>query len=345
MCGRARCTLRADDVQRACGLNNGFAYSTLQMDRYHPRYNVSPGSYMPVVRTGDASNSKSNSNDAQLVGVVLHCMKWGLIPSFTNKTHKPDHYKMFNARSESISEKPSFRRLLPNNRCLVAVEGFYEWKKDGSKKQPYYIHFKNGQPLVFAALYDHWTNSEGEVLSTFTIVTTSCSSALQWLHDRMPVILDNKSSIDAWLNGSPSSKFSEILKPYEDSNLVPLKAEEKNLISKFFSKKKVDNEQESHPKIESSCKESVPEAPENYLEEEEFKTSNGSEEDEKCVEYRMSPSRCGKKRDYKELTSESNEYAGNMEKMGMSRAVKKKSNLKNVGDKQKTLLSFFGRKS
>ncbi|WVZ05320.1 hypothetical protein V8G54_018666 [Vigna mungo] len=125
----------------------------------------------------------------------------------------------FNARSESIDEKASFRRLLPKSRCLVAVEGklerlglgvgdaeafisisflspeiesqgpdsmganiFYEWKKDGSKKQPYYIHFKDGRPLVFAALYDSWQNSEGETLYTFTIVTTSSSSALQWLH-------------------------------------------------------------------------------------------------------------------------------------------------------------------
>nr|GMD18748.1 embryonic stem cell-specific 5-hydroxymethylcytosine-binding protein [Ipomoea batatas] len=88
-------------------------------------------------------------------------MKWGLIPSFTKKNEKPDHYKMFNARSESIKEKASFRRLLPKNRCLVAVEGFYEWKKAGSKKQPYYIHFKDGRPLVFAALFDSWKNAEG----------------------------------------------------------------------------------------------------------------------------------------------------------------------------------------
>ncbi|PIA25744.1 hypothetical protein AQUCO_10800025v1 [Aquilegia coerulea] len=370
MCGRARCTLRVDDVQRACGINNGFN-STLQMDRYRPRYNVSPGSYMPVVRRrGDGG---SNDTQGQGQGVVLHCMKWGLIPSFTKKTDKPDHYKMFNARSESISEKPSFRRLIPNNRCLVAVEGFYEWKKDGSKKQPYYIHFKNGQPLVFAALYDHWSNSEGEVLSTFTIVTTCCSSSLQWLHDRMPVILDNKSSIDAWLNGSPSSKFSAILKPYEDSNLVwypvtsdmgkpsfdgpecilevPLKTEEKNLISKFFSKKKVDNEQESDPKMESLCKESVLEAPGKCLEEEEFKICIDSEQDEKSGEYRMSPSehyeaeRCGKKRDYEKLTSDSKAYVDNMEKMAMIPAVKKKSNHKHAGDKQQSLLSFFGKSS
>ncbi|CAH9119636.1 unnamed protein product [Cuscuta europaea] len=142
-------------------------------DRYRPSYNLSPGFNVPVVRREENPNED---------GVVVHCMKWGLIPSFTKQNKKPDHYKMFNARSESIKEKASFRRLLPKNRCLVAVEGFYEWKKDGSKKQPFYIHLKDVRPLVFAALYDSWKNGEEEVIYTFTIVTTSSSSSLRWLH-------------------------------------------------------------------------------------------------------------------------------------------------------------------
>ena len=105
---------------------------------YRPSYNVAPGSYMPVLR---------RDKD----GVAVHCMKWGLVPGFTKKTDKPDFFKMvktllfwfyiclsslipvlrywsyflqFNARSESIAEKASFRRLLPKNRCLVAVDGY-----------------------------------------------------------------------------------------------------------------------------------------------------------------------------------------------------------------------------
>ncbi|GFZ20072.1 hypothetical protein Acr_28g0007770 [Actinidia rufa] len=210
MCGRARCTLRADDIPRACRLNGRFLRS-VDMDRYRPSYNVAPGRDMPVVRRDDGSGGD---------GAVLHCMKWGLIPSFTKKSEKPDHYKMFNARSESICEKASFRRLVPNSRCLVVVEGFYEWKKDGSKKQPYYIHFKDGRSLVFAALYDSWKNSEGEILYTFTIVTTSSSSTLEWLHERMPVILGDKESTDTWLFGSTPSKFETLLKPYEETDLI-----------------------------------------------------------------------------------------------------------------------------
>ncbi|KAL6563496.1 hypothetical protein OROGR_002455 [Orobanche gracilis] len=211
MCGRARCTLRPGDFPRACQFNNARPVRHLNMDRYRPSYNVAPGFNVPVVRPDDEGDSN---------GVVLHCMKWGLVPSFTKKTEKIDHFKMFNARSESIREKASFRRLLPKNRCLVSVEGFYEWKKDGSRKQPYYIHFNDGHPLVFAALYDSWKNSEGEILYTFTIITTSSSSSLEWLHDRMPVILGNKESTDCWLNDSSLTNLDKILKPYEENDLA-----------------------------------------------------------------------------------------------------------------------------
>ncbi|XP_073156567.1 uncharacterized protein [Henckelia pumila] len=248
MCGRARCTLRPDDFPRACHLN-GRPVRHLNMDGYRPSYNVAPGFNVPVVRRADDGDGNGN-------GFVLHCMKWGLIPSFTKKTEKPDYFRMFNARSESIREKASFRRLLPSNRCLVSVEGFYEWKKDGQKKQPYYIHFKDGRPLVFAALFDSWKNSE-EVIYTFTIVTTSSSSSLEWLHDRMPVILGDKESTDLWLNDAFSSDLDKIFKPYEESDLAwypvtpamgklsydgpecikKVKAEETKSISRFFSTK------------------------------------------------------------------------------------------------------------
>uniref|UniRef100_A0A1J3JK76 Embryonic stem cell-specific 5-hydroxymethylcytosine-binding protein n=1 Tax=Noccaea caerulescens TaxID=107243 RepID=A0A1J3JK76_NOCCA len=248
MCGRARCTLRPEDVPRASH-RHGVSTRFLHLDRYRPSYNVAPGSNIPVLR-----------RDSEVVGdggVTVECMKWGLVPSFTKKTDKPDFFKMFNARSESVDEKPSFRRLLPKNRCLVAVDGFYEWKKEGSKKQPYYIHFKDGRPLVFAALFDSWHNSAGETLYTFTILTTSSSSSLHWLHDRMPVILGDKDSVDTWLDDPSTQKLKPLLTPYENSDLVwypvtsaigkltfdgpeciqqiPLKASQNSLISKFFS--------------------------------------------------------------------------------------------------------------
>ncbi|KAH7424973.1 hypothetical protein KP509_11G034900 [Ceratopteris richardii] len=210
MCGRARCTLRPEDVCSACGFKEPL--NNVDVERFRSSYNVSPGSYMPIVRHQVEENSRNP---------LVHYMKWGLVPSFTKKTDQPDHFRMFNARSESVHEKASFRRLLPKNRCVAVVEGFYEWKKDGPKKQPYYIHFVDGRPLVFAALFDHWTNESGETLYTFTILTTRSSKALSWLHDRMPVILGNQQAVNSWLDeGLPYQSLQAIMQPYELQDLV-----------------------------------------------------------------------------------------------------------------------------
>ncbi|RDX93025.1 Embryonic stem cell-specific 5-hydroxymethylcytosine-binding protein [Mucuna pruriens] len=349
MCGRARCTLRADDVPRACH-RSAAPTRTLYIDR--PAYNVSPGSDVPVVRREDASDSE---------GYVLHCMKWGLIPSFTKKTEKPDHYRMFNARSESIDEKASFRRLLPKSRCLVAVEGFYEWKKDGSRKQPYYIHFKDGRPLVFAAFYDSWQNSEGETLYTFTIVTTSSSSALQWLHDRMPVILGSKDSTDTWLSSS-SSSFKSVLKPYEESDLVwypvtaamgkpsfdgpecikeiQVKSEGNTSISKFFSRKGTESE-DTKPGQKISCPEFVKtEHTEDLGEgakpegENDLKFSGSS--------HSQNASILPIKREYETFSADSKPALANHDQIS-SNPAKKKEKTKTANDNQPTLFSYFGK--
>ncbi|XP_058196651.1 uncharacterized protein LOC131312726 [Rhododendron vialii] len=364
MCGRARCTLRADDIPRACRLN-GRPVRSINTDRYRPSYNVSPGRDIPVVRREDGSDGD---------GVVLQCMKWGLIPSFTKKDEKPDHYKMFNARAESIREKASFRRLVPNHRCVVAVEGFYEWKKDGSKKQPYYIHLKDGQPLVFAALYDTWKNSEGEIHYTFTILTTSSSSTLGWLHDRMPVILGHKESMDTWLFGSPSSKFETVLKPYEGPDLVwypvtsamgkpsfdgpecvmeiKLKTEETKPISQFFSKKGVDSEQGSNlgsmhgDLIKNNQPKSLKEEPQTQDRlDHPFVTDEGNDESKPNIST-LTNEGAGNlpiKRDYKELSANTKPVSGKAEKPQTSPARKKK-NVGPADDEQPTLLSFFGKR-
>lgn len=225
MCGRARCTLSPVQAARAFGFlptsadaggGDGPAVPTLYLDRFCPSYNVSPGAYLPVGRLEGGGDGGGGADGKK---PVIQFMKWGLVPSFTSKTQKPDHFRMFNARSETVKEKVSYLRLIPKNRCLVAVEGFYEWKKDVSKKQPFYIHFQDHRPLVFAALYDTWTNSDGEMIHTFTILTTRASTSLNWLHDRMPVILGNKKSVNAWLTDA-SVKLEEITAPYEGSDLI-----------------------------------------------------------------------------------------------------------------------------
>ncbi|XP_052171041.1 uncharacterized protein LOC127787175 [Diospyros lotus] len=356
MCGRSRCTLRIDDFPRACHLN-ACPLRSLHMDRFQPSYNVSPGRYLPVVRREDGSDGDA---------AVLHCMKWGLIPSFTKKSDKPDHYRMFNARSESVREKASFCRLLPNNRCLVAMEGFYEWKKDGHKKQPYYVHFKDGRPLVFAALYDSWKNSEGEILYSFTIMTTSSSSALEWLHDRMPVILGDKESTDTWLMGSSASKFDTVLKPYEKADLawyavtsamgkpsfdgpecikeIKLKTEETKPISKFFTKK--GRQESSIPQAGGSTKlkEEEAETPDEAPAHHPFHTFGGNDESKPNV---TSSSYPAVKRDYEEFSAETEmkpSSCGKADELETSSQLRKKANFGAADDKQPTLFSYYARR-
>jgi putative SOS response-associated peptidase YedK len=154
-----------------------------------------------------------------------------LVPSWTKPSEKPNHFRMFNARSETVADKGVFKRLLTGGkRCIALADGFYEWKKDArGEKQPYYVHKHDGRPMMFAALYDKWhgpsegtagsafaassaaTGASGDVqghggadadegvLYSFTILTTSPSKDLTWLHDRMPVILRSDEDAAAWL--------------------------------------------------------------------------------------------------------------------------------------------------
>eukprot|EP00850_Spirogloea_muscicola_P011699 SM000073S21475 [mRNA] locus=s73:510672:513577:+ [translate_table: standard] len=227
MCGRARCTLDPESIARATGVPPTRWVDT---ERFHPSYNVSPGRYMPVLRRSrapDKADEAPGKGDVQGEDgsgggeTQIHVMKWGLIPSFTKKDEKPDHFRMFNARSESLHLKSSFKRLLTRSRCVALVDGFYEWKKDGSKKQPYMVYFKDGRPLQFAALYDRWKDGEGNVMFSHSIVTTRSSKPLDWLHDRMPVILGTDEAVESWLaDDFVVDDIHKLAKPYAKEDLV-----------------------------------------------------------------------------------------------------------------------------
>lgn len=190
MCGRTRCALSRQQIKSVTGCQ-----TWINEDAYHPSHNAGPSFNLPVIHL-------ATDNPTPHPPQILHTMKWGLIPSFTKPTDKPNYYKMFNACSESIHERPSFRRLIPTRRCLVITEGFYEWHKkattttttpssssSSTKKQPYFITFSNGDLMIFAGLYDTWKDANGNLQYTCTILTTDSSKRLEWLHDRMPVIL------------------------------------------------------------------------------------------------------------------------------------------------------------
>jgi putative SOS response-associated peptidase YedK len=106
---------------------------------------------------------------------------------------------MFNARSETAAEKPAYRNAVKRRRCLVPADGFYEWKRDGERKRPHWVHPRSGGPIAFAGLWETWMGPNGEELDTAAIVTTAANDELKPLHDRMPVVI-SPDAFDLWLD-------------------------------------------------------------------------------------------------------------------------------------------------
>lgn len=170
------------------------------------RYNVAP-SQLSLVMTADEP-------------AKLQLFKWGLIPSWSKD--RTIGYKMINARSETVFEKPSFRNLLKRKRCLVISDGFYEWKPlTGKHKQPFRIGLKDWSLFAFAGLWDEWTDKEtGEVVHTFTILTTNANHLVAPIHDRMPVILAPESE-KKWISKTLSpDEIRELFLPMDEDKMT-----------------------------------------------------------------------------------------------------------------------------
>jgi putative SOS response-associated peptidase YedK len=146
---------------------------------------------------------------------------WGLIPFWCKDEAyaREIRLKTFNARAESITEKASYRHLIKSKKCLVPVNGFYEWQARGKEKQPYFIRVRESEAFTLAGLYDQWTNKvTGEILETFTIITTAANPLMEKIHNtkkRMPVIL-NREDEKAWIDHSLSvEKTLSFLKSFD----------------------------------------------------------------------------------------------------------------------------------
>ena len=160
-----------------------------------PSYNIAPSQNIPVI-LNDGSNN-------------VRLIRWGLVPSWAKDLSIG--YKMINARAETITEKPAFKRLIKGRRCLIFTEGFYEWKKLGKGKQPYFIRMKDQQAFAFAGLWDIW-EKEGDALVSGTIITTGANNLVADIHDRMPVII-SPDSYEIWLDHD-GKDIMNLLKPY-----------------------------------------------------------------------------------------------------------------------------------
>ncbi|GJL61875.1 MAG: DUF159 family protein [Nitrospirales bacterium] len=178
MCGRY--TLRKSEIELA-------ARKTVVRSKVKPRYNIAPSQQVPVFRV---------NSEGQLEDLTLH---WGLIPSWAKESKSS--YSMINARVETVRTKPAYRGPFKKRRCLLPVDGWFEWQKqDKGPKQPYLFLLPEDEPFFFAGLWDHWESKEGEEsIDSCTIITTEANQLVQPVHHRMPVILKPK-DYDAWLD-------------------------------------------------------------------------------------------------------------------------------------------------
>jgi putative SOS response-associated peptidase YedK len=176
MCGRY-CILSAPEAVRRL-----FRY--LEQPNFPPRYNVAPTQPVPIVRMVDGERH-------------FALVRWGLIPSWVK--YPKTFTLLINARGESVNDKPAFRAAMKRRRCLFPADGFYEWKREGSGKRPYFARLKSGGPLAFAGLWETWTGPNGEEMETAAIVTTAANRTLATIHDRAPVIVPPE-AFDFWLD-------------------------------------------------------------------------------------------------------------------------------------------------
>lgn len=176
MCGRY--TLLRDEVEilKEFGIDHS-------IESFTPSYNIAPGQNVLAI---------INSGRGKRAGYL----KWGLVPSWAND--EKIGYKMINARSETVHQKPSFKKLVKRKRCLIIADSFYEWKKSDQEKQPKRIELADRKLFTFAGLWDKWQDVDRN-LFTCTILTKEANDFMQDIHHRMPIILP-KDKEDEWIS-------------------------------------------------------------------------------------------------------------------------------------------------
>lgn len=169
-----------------------------------PAYNAAPGSYQPIIR-------QTRDGTAELAPAL-----WGLVPSWWNKPLKEKTFATFNAKAETIAEKPVFRGAFRHHRCLVPASGYYEWAGRKGAKTPFAIGLRNRRHFCFAGLYDV-AHIDGSELHSFTILTTTPNDATAGLHDRMPVIL-HTGDYGRWLD-TDNRRFDDLFMPFPSADM------------------------------------------------------------------------------------------------------------------------------
>lgn len=192
MCGRVKTPDELNEIKLELGIED-FAVAD-----YGPRVNTAPTDPVPVITLTEGKRR-------------LELMRWGLIPWWAKDIKVG--FSSFNARAETVATAPAFRDAWKRGqRCLVAVAGFYEWRK--RDRQPFFVSLGNKQPMIFAGLWERWKPKDGaDPIRSCTIITTKPNELIEKLHNRMPVILGPE-SWPAWLGEEPIADPASLLKPF-----------------------------------------------------------------------------------------------------------------------------------
>ena len=197
MCGRF--ALRAANDKIAA------AFELQETPLLNSRHNIAPSQPIAVVR-------QAESGQRELVW-----LRWGLIPAWAKDAKIA--FSTINARAETVAEKPAFRQAFRKRRCLILLDGFYEWPVRNGKKQPHFIHMRNDEPFAVAGLWERW-DGESPPLESCSMIVTAANEVLKPIHDRMPVIL-HPADYDRWLDPSHTqlAELQSLLQPYPGTNM------------------------------------------------------------------------------------------------------------------------------
>jgi putative SOS response-associated peptidase YedK len=191
MCGRAVLSTPPDDLAEIFGLE--------EVPRLTPHYNLAPTQDMAVVRVLPGQTGRR-----------LDLLRWGLVPWWADDPKMGSRF--INARADTLLTSRAFREAARERRCLVVVDGFYEWQRHGKTKTPFFVHRRDGKPFALAGLWERWRSRDAPrdtpKLQTCTVVTTDPQADIANLHDRMPLILPAE-QWDAWLD--PTSHDPDVI--------------------------------------------------------------------------------------------------------------------------------------
>ena len=202
MCGRY---FRRSDKQQ---IADAFRLGLPTTFEILPSFNVTPQSFQPVVRLSRETGERE-----------LAPMRWGLVPFWARDSKLA--YSTINAKAETLATSPAFREAFKRRRCLIPLDGFYEWQEIGPKqKQPFAVSLKSGRLFAVAGLWDHWKDkATGQALETYTIITTDPHALMEPFHNRMPVILKAE-DYERWMAPADPARLPvDLLRAYPEEEM------------------------------------------------------------------------------------------------------------------------------